>query len=46
MAPPPDVARSAVKRVLWTTLGLNLLVSAAKITVGKLSGSMSMVADG
>jgi cation diffusion facilitator family transporter len=46
MAPPPDVARAAVKRVLWTTLGLNLLVSAAKIAVGTLSGSMSMLADG
>jgi hypothetical protein len=46
MAPPPDVARAAVKRVLWTTLVLNLLVSAAKIAVGTLSGSMSMVADG
>jgi cation diffusion facilitator family transporter len=46
MTPPPDVARSAVKRVLWVTLGLNLLVSAAKIAVGTLSGSMSMVADG
>jgi cation diffusion facilitator family transporter len=41
-----DAVRAAVKRVLWTTLGLNLLVSASKITVGKLSGSMSMVADG
>jgi cation diffusion facilitator family transporter len=46
MTPPPDVARTAVKRVLWTTLVLNLLVSAAKITVGTLSGSVSMVADG
>lgn len=46
MGPPPDVARAAVKRVLWTTLVLNLLVSAAKIAVGTVSGSMSMVADG
>jgi cation diffusion facilitator family transporter len=46
MPPPPDVARAAVKRVLWTTLVLNLLVSAAKIAVGTLSGSLSMVADG
>ena len=46
MAPPPDVARRAVRRVLLATLGLNVLVSGAKIAVGKLSGSMSMVADG
>jgi cation diffusion facilitator family transporter len=35
-----------VRRVLWVTLGLNVVVSAAKIVVGKLSGSVSMVADG
>lgn len=32
--------------MLALTLGLNLLVSAGKIVVGKLSGSLSMVADG
>jgi cation diffusion facilitator family transporter len=32
--------------VLWITLGLNLVVSLGKIVVGKLSGSLSMVADG
>lgn len=41
-----DVTRRGVRRVLWITLFLNLAVSAAKIVVGKLSGSMSMVADG
>jgi cation diffusion facilitator family transporter len=41
-----DVTRDGVRRVLWITLLLNLAVSAAKIVVGKLSGSMSMVADG
>jgi len=35
-----------VRRVLWVTLLLNVAVSAAKIVVGKLSGSMAMVADG
>jgi len=35
-----------VRRVLWVTLALNLLVSLGKIVVGKLSGSLSMVADG
>jgi cation diffusion facilitator family transporter len=46
MSPTAEVVREGVRRVLWTTLGLNILVSAAKIAVGKLSGSMSMVADG
>jgi cation diffusion facilitator family transporter len=41
-----DATRSAVRRVLWITLGLNLAVSGAKILVGRLSGSLSMVADG
>ncbi len=41
-----DVARAGVQRVLWITLLLNVLVSASKIVVGKLSGSVSMVADG
>lgn len=41
-----EVARLGVRRVLLATLGLNLLVSAAKIAVGRLSGSVSMVADG
>jgi cation diffusion facilitator family transporter len=35
-----------VRRVLWITLLLNILVSAGKIVVGLLSGSMAMVADG
>ncbi len=35
-----------VRRVLWITLGLNIVVSLGKIVVGKLSGSLSMVADG
>jgi cation diffusion facilitator family transporter len=41
-----DAARHGVRRVLLVTLGLNLLVSAAKILVGNTSGSVSMVADG
>jgi cation diffusion facilitator family transporter len=35
-----------VRRVLWVTLLLNVAVSAAKIVVGTLAGSMAMVADG
>jgi cation diffusion facilitator family transporter len=41
-----DVRSAGVRRVLWITLALNLLVSGGKIAVGKLSGSLSMVADG
>jgi len=42
----PDVTRLGVRRVLWTTLLLNLAVSAGKVVVGQLSGSLAMVADG
>jgi cation diffusion facilitator family transporter len=41
-----DVQSSGVRRVLWITLGLNLAVSAGKVIVGQLSGSLAMVADG
>jgi cation diffusion facilitator family transporter len=41
-----DVASRGVRRVLWITLLLNLVVSGSKILVGKLTGSLSMVADG
>jgi cation diffusion facilitator family transporter len=41
-----DVARSGVRRVLLLTLLLNAIVSGSKIVVGKLTGSLSMVADG
>lgn len=47
---PPSYSRAAahrqVKRVLWWVLGLNMLVAAAKITVGMESGAISMIADG
>jgi cation diffusion facilitator family transporter len=46
MAVAIEAARRGVQRVLLATLGLNLAVSAAKIVVGHLSGSISMVADG
>jgi cation diffusion facilitator family transporter len=35
-----------VRRVLWITLALNIAVSAGKVVVGHLSGSLAMVADG
>ena len=41
-----EVTRDGVRRVLWITLLLNLLVSAGKVLVGNLSGSLAMVADG
>src|SRR5512138_2692570 len=40
------VQSRGVRRVLWVTLGLNLAVSAGKVLVGHLSGSLAMVADG
>jgi cation diffusion facilitator family transporter len=43
---PRDAVRAGVQRVLVITWVLNLAVSAAKIAVGVLSGSLSMVADG
>src|SRR3990172_2535483 len=42
----PLVGGAAVRRVLWITLFLNFAVSAGKIVVGTLSGSVAMVADG
>jgi cation diffusion facilitator family transporter len=41
-----DVQSRGVRRVLWVTLALNLAVSAGKVLVGHLSGSLAMVADG
>ncbi len=40
------VQSRGVRRVLWITLVLNLVVSAGKVIVGHLSGSLAMVADG
>jgi len=44
--PPIRPGHQAVNRVLWQVLGLNVLVAGAKIIVGLLTGSISMVADG
>jgi cation diffusion facilitator family transporter len=41
-----DVQSAGVRRVLWITLVLNVAVSAGKVIVGQLSGSLAMVADG
>jgi cation diffusion facilitator family transporter len=40
------VQSRGVRRVLWITLALNLAVSAGKVVVGQISGSLAMVADG
>jgi cation diffusion facilitator family transporter len=44
----PSISSNAkqIKRVLWQVLGLNFLVAGAKIVVGSVTGSLSMVADG
>ena len=36
----------AVRRVLWITMGLNLIATAAKLTVGYWTDSLSLIADG
>jgi cation diffusion facilitator family transporter len=36
----------AVRRVLWITMGLNLVATAAKLIVGYWTGSLSLIADG
>lgn len=46
LAATPESVKGPVRRVLWLTLGLNVMVSAAKVVVGRLSGSLSMEADG
>ncbi len=41
-----DSTRAGVRRVLWITLILNLLVSGGKIIIGSLTGALSITADG
>jgi cation diffusion facilitator family transporter len=41
-----DHRATSIKRVLWITLALNWLVSACKIFVGLISGSLTVLADG
>ncbi len=36
----------AIRRILWITLGLNLVATAAKLIVGYWTGSLSLIADG
>ncbi len=37
---------SIIRRVLWITLGLNLLVAIAKITIGFFANNLTVTADG
>jgi cation diffusion facilitator family transporter len=39
------VYQSGVRRVLWVTLALNLLVVAGKLVAGLLAGSLSVISD-
>jgi len=36
----------AIRRVLWITMGLNLIAAAVKLIVGYWTGSLSLLADG
>ncbi|HUT20226.1 MAG TPA: cation diffusion facilitator family transporter [Anaerolineae bacterium] len=40
------ISYRAVRRVLWITMGLNLIATAAKLAVGYWTGSLSLIADG
>lgn len=46
--PTQDTQHNAhqVKRVLWVTLGLNFLVAGAKLILGFMTGTLSLIADG
>lgn len=44
-AAPADVF-SQIRRVLWITMGLNVVATMAKLSVGVLTGSLSLIADG
>src|SRR5262245_36474047 len=41
-----DPRRRAIARILWMTLGLNVLVAVAKLAFGRMSGSLAITADG
>lgn len=41
-----DLRSGEIQRVLWAVLGLNLLVAAAKLLYGLVTGSLAMQADG
>lgn len=45
-AAPPDQRTSAVTRVLWVTLGLNVAVAVSKIAYGHSVNALSIRADG
>ncbi len=37
---------AAIRRVLWITMGMNLIATVAKLAVGYATGALSLVADG
>lgn len=41
-----DDSFAPVRRVLWFTMGLNIVATVAKLVVGYLTGSLSLIADG
>ena len=41
-----DARRSAIARILWIILGLNLAVAAAKLVYGQIHGVLAISADG
>jgi len=41
-----EARRSAIARILWIILGLNLAVAAAKIAYGQMHGVLAISADG
>ena len=43
---PLSSRQTAIQRVLWITLVLNIAVAAAKVVVGLITRSLSMTADG
>jgi len=45
-APTTTDSFAPVRRVLWQTMGLNLIATLAKLIVGYLTGSLSLIADG
>lgn len=46
MKPERETKGGQVKAVLWTVMGLNLVVALAKLLYGLKTGAISMVADG
>ncbi|MCK6526964.1 cation diffusion facilitator family transporter [Myxococcota bacterium] len=46
LPPPPSPTHRQVRRILWSILGLNVAVAAAKLAYGFASGAVAIQADG